>query len=235
MKSLIKNRTYIALFLIIILDLFSCKHLDNNLKSFTDDEEITTITSDNEIEFLDAIDQLNRKGGTIYIDPPVINLNINSIITIYGEPPGGIIGIRQSNGEYPRINFQNKYEFLSGINIYGSNKFIEYIIIENVPDNGLTVYGHSNIFDHVISRYNYGSGFAIYGDFNTFNYCYAYRNCDTDVFSVKADGFYIFGEKNNVFNYCFAWDNANSGLIMQEYLILLYLVIYIQEVGIMEM
>ena len=211
MKSSNKYLICTIIFLITTLELFSCKKIGNNFVSFTDDEEITTITSDNEIEFFDAIDQLNQKGGTIYIDTPVINLNINSIITINGELPGGIIGIRQSNGEYPRINFQNKYEFLSGINIYASNKFIEYIIVENVPDNGFTIYGDNNIFDHVISRYNYGSGFAIYGDFNTFNYCYAYRNCGSHMLLINVDGFYIFGEVNNVFNYCFAWDNANSG------------------------
>ena len=214
MKSFIKNRIYIALFMIGVLDLFFCKHLENNLISFTDDEEITTIYADDEHALLDAIDQLNKKGGTIYIDTPIINIYDKVSIPINGQLPGGIIGIRQSNGEYPRINFKQRTYFeesFPGINIYGSNKFIEYIIIENSPDIGVTIYGDNNILDHVISRYNYGSGFSVYGNFNTLNYCYAYRNFDTDVFSVKADGFYIFGEINNVFNYCFAWDNANSG------------------------
>ena len=214
MKSFIKNRIYVYLFLVIALDLFSCKYLENSLISFTDDEEITTIISDDEKEFLDAIDQLNKKGGTIYIDTPVINLNKKISISITGQLPGGIIGIRQPNGEYPRINFNQRVYFeetYPGINIYGSNKFIEYIIIENSPEMGVILFGDNNILDHVISRYNYGSGFSIYGSFNTLNYCYAYRNCDTDISSVKADGFYIFGEVNNVFNYCFAWDNANNG------------------------
>ena len=130
-----------------------------------------------------------------------------------GKLPGGIIGIRQENGEYPIIDFtKGNYLLLySGINIYGSNKFIEYVIIENTPDNGVSILGDNNILDHVISRYNYGSGFAIIGDFNTLNYCYAYRNNDLGTYYSMGDGFLIYGEINNIFNYCFAWDNANSG------------------------
>ena len=212
MKSLFKRLIYIVLFLGITLDMFSCKKVKNKFLSFTDDEEITTITSDSESEFVEAIEELNENGGTIYIDTPVINLKIRNTITLGGKLPGGIIGIKQENGEYPRINFiENFHELFSGINIYGSNKFIEYIIIENSPNYGLAVIGDNNILDHVISRYNYGSGFIVYGDFNTFNYCYAYRNCDGNIYSVTADGFTIIGELNNVFNYCFAWDNAKSG------------------------
>ena len=213
MKLSIKNRIYLSLFLIISLDLFSSKHLENNLISFTDDEELITITSDDELEFLNAIDQLNKKGGTIYIDTPVINLNNQTSISISGKIPGGIIGIRQSNGEYPRIQFVNRYseEIFTGFNIFGSNKFIEYIIVENSPSYGISIYGDNNILDHVISRYHYGSGFNIDGDFNILNYCYSYRNLGFGIISINGDGFNIFGEVNNVFNYCFAWDNANSG------------------------
>ena len=214
MKCSIKNSIIIALFLVNSLYFISCKNLENKLKSFTDDEEISTIYFDDEYEFLDALDQLNKNGGTIYIDTPVINIHEKVSIAINGQLPGGIIGIRQSNGEYPRINFMQRFffeEVYPGINIYGSNKFIEYVIIENSPEMGVTIFGDNNILDHVVSRYNYGSGFSVYGNFNTLNYCYSYRNGDTDIYSVKADGFYIFGEVNNVFNYCFAWDNANSG------------------------
>ena len=208
--ALNKNLIYIALFLIII-DLFSCIKLKKNLISFTDDEEITTITSDSESELLDAIEILNEKGGVIYIDTPIINLDENTIVIINGEDSGGIIGKRQSNGEYPRLNFNKISETLSGINIFGSNKFIEYIIIENVPDNGISIVGDLNIIDHVVSRYNFGSGFAVYGDFNTLNYCYSYRNCGSNINFIYADGFQIAGEINNVFKYCYAWENSDSG------------------------
>ena len=99
MKSSFKKILYLCLFL-TILNLISCKHLENNLISFTDDEEITTIYSDDELELYDAIDQLNKNGGTIYIDTPVISLKTRTSISISGKLPGGIIGIRQSNGEY---------------------------------------------------------------------------------------------------------------------------------------
>ena len=156
-----KYFNYIVFFLLITFNLFSSKNLENSFISFTDDEEIATITSDDEAEFIDAIEQLNMNGGTIYIDTPVINLERRSSISLTGKLPGGIIGIRQSNGEYPRINFVNQYfeELLPGIVIYGSNKFIEYIIIENSPDDGISLLGDNNILDHVISRYNHGSGF----------------------------------------------------------------------------
>ena len=153
-----------------------------------------------------------KKGGTIYIDTPVINLKESTLLLLDGDPPGGIIGIRQSNGEYPRIHFvqEETKDLINGIYLF-SNKFIEYMIIENSLNDGIVIIGDNNILDHVISRYNYGSGFLSFGDFNTFNYCYSYRNFDGTIFSVEADGFKISGEFNNVFNYCFAWDNGNSG------------------------
>ena len=206
----IKN--YINIFLIlIIIDFFSFRKLDKNFVSFTDDEEIITINSDNETEFVDAIEKLNEKGGTIFIDTPIINLNETTFIRISGSLSGGIIGIKQSNEEYPRINFNKENEALSGIIITGTNKFLEHIIVENAPFHGVSIIGNNNILDHVISRYNFGSGFAIRGDFNTLNYCYAYRNCGSSMYLINADGFQISGDINNVFNYCFAWDNSNSG------------------------
>ncbi len=162
-----------------------------------DDDEIITINTDDETILLLAIDELNEKGGTIYIDTPVITMKEKASFTIEGNFPGGIIGIRQLNGEYPRIHFGNSSifpELFAGINIYGSNKFIEYMIIENSINYGITVFGDNNIFDHVITRYNYGTGFLIYGNFNSFNYCYSYRNCDGSTTSISVDGFKITGE-----------------------------------------
>ena len=204
---------YTLFFLIFILKISSCKPLNKNLRLLGDDDEITTITKDDESELEAAIEILNESGGTIYIDTPIINMEKATSLTLRGNLPGGIIGIRQPNGEYPIIHFsQSKYQDLfAGINIFGSNKFIEYMIIENSVNYGISAIGNSNIFDHVISRYNFGSGFYVFGDFNSFNYCYAYRNCDANKNSVNADGFKILGEQNNVFNYCFSWDNSNSG------------------------
>ena len=209
MNSSFKNLLLIYLTLFYII---SCKPLDNKFRSLVDDDEIKTITSDSESDFLEAIEILNENGGTIYIDTPVITMSKTTTFTIGGQFPGGIIGVRQANGEYPRINFaKTKMELFNGIFIVGSNKFIEYMIIENSLNYGVALIGNNNILDHVISRYNSGSGFYVYGDFNTLNYCYSYRNCDATIYSVNADGFQILGELNNVFNYCFAWDNSNSG------------------------
>ena len=98
-------------------------------------------------EFADTIELLNKNGGIIYIDILVINLVTNNLIIIKGKLSGGIIGIRQTNGEYPRLNFiKNEDQIFFEINVYGSNKFIKYMMFENSPDNGNT--GDNNILDH---------------------------------------------------------------------------------------
>ena len=213
------NRIYTSIILVIVLALFSCKNLGNNLISLTENDTIATITTDDENEFMNAIAILNKKGGTIYIDTPVITLKNNNIVRINWDFPGGIIGIRQENGEYPRLDFSYKYlkKDFSGIEINDSNKFLKYIIIENTPYDGVSIFGHNNTLDHVISRYNYGAGFAIYGNFNKLSYCYSYRNCDFDLaaYHSYSDGFKFEGD-NNIFNYCFSWDNSNSGFNYQR-------------------
>ena len=207
-----KVTVYCYLLLIISLNVFSCKSLKNTFKSLVDDDEIATITSDNENELVEAIRILNKNGGTIYIDTPIINVR-NATLTISGTVSGGIIGIRQATGEYPRITFveSTKNRALSGLAVFGSNKFLEYLIFEHSLTFGVEIYGDNNILDHVISRYNSGSGFLIFGDFNNLNYCYSYRNFDTSPYDKNADGFRINGEISNVLNYCFGWDNFNSG------------------------
>ena len=166
-----KTPIYVFLFLIITLDLFSCKPIENKYRSFADDDEIATITTDDEKALLTALDTLTTKGGTIYIDTPVITIT-NSTLSILGTISGGIIGVRQSSGEYPRISFlgSNNLKGLSGLTIIGSNKFLEYLIIEHSLTNGVQVLGSNNIFDHVISRYNGGAGFYLVGNFNILNY-----------------------------------------------------------------
>ena len=215
MKNPFKGKInfFTIIFLIFTLDLFSCKTFKNKLRSLGDDDEIITITEDDGALLELAIEELSELGGTIYIDTPIINIKGPAQLHINGDLPGGIIGIRQPNGEYPIIHFgqPKQYELFEGIIIYGSNKFIEYMIIENSIRYGVSIFGDNNILDHVISRYNRGSGFLVYGNFNSFNYCYSYRNCDGSIFFVSADGFEIVGEQNNVFNYCFAWDNSNNG------------------------
>ena len=101
-----EKRKYTILFLLIIVDCFYSIQINNNFISFTDHEEITTITSDDETEFINAVNILNENGGTIYIDTPVINFIKRYVIEIEDDFTGGIIGIKQSNGEYPRFSFK---------------------------------------------------------------------------------------------------------------------------------
>ena len=215
MKSLIKNLVYTILIMTITFNLFSCKKLVdssvNEFKSFIDSREIDIINSDDESRLMDAIEKLQTNVGTIYINITVINIKENSIINMTGFLSGVIIGMKQENGEYPRINFINKNGSHSGINIIGSNKYIQFIIIENAHGNGISILGNYNNLNQVVSRYNYGSGIVVFGDYNYINYCYSYRNCDATINSVNADGFRIYGDRDNIFNFCFAWDNANSG------------------------
>ena len=208
------NIIYSIIIMANVLAIFSSRNLGNNLISFTEDDIISTIISDNETEFMNAVAILNKKGGIIYIDTPVISLKKNNIVRINWDFPGGIIGIKQENGEYPRLDFTYKYlkKDFSGVEINDSNKLLKNIIIEHTPYDGVMIFGDNNTLDHVISRYNYGAGFAIYGNFNKLNYCYSYRNWNFDLasYSSSADGFKIEGD-NNIFTYCFSWDNSNSG------------------------
>ena len=76
MKSKLKNLIFFYFFLSIFINIniFSCKFVNKKLNSFVDDDEIATITSDSESELIEALDILYEKGGTIYIDTPVINI-----------------------------------------------------------------------------------------------------------------------------------------------------------------
>ena len=157
------------------------KTLEN--QSFEEEEDIiTTITNDNESALRDALLILWKFGGIIYIDTPVINIKNKESLSIKGSYEGGIIGIKQSNGEYPRLNFKEQRDtssllYMAGIILIGSNKIINNIIIENAGTTGIYINGQKNTIDHVISRYNGQSGFYLSPecDFNTFNYCFSYR------------------------------------------------------------
>ena len=61
----------IFLLLLITIDSIPCK----NLISFATDTTIATITSDSEQDLVNAVAKLNKSGGIIYIDTPVINIS----------------------------------------------------------------------------------------------------------------------------------------------------------------
>ena len=217
MRSSFRQLLSIFLLLLITLDSVPCKFLKENLVSLADASAIATITKDSESELLEAIKTLNKSGGTIYINTPVINISTTSTIKISGSIAGGLVGIKLSDGTYPRLDFRKARDAGStarGISITGTNQYIKYLIIENSGDNGIFISGAKNTIDHVIARYNNDSGIQLSNeaDSNIINYCYSYRNCDVNNYGGNADGFAPkLGATNTVFNYCYAWDNSDDG------------------------
>ena len=214
MKSIIKRIILIYIFFILSLNYSSSKLLENN-----EEDIITTIREDDESALRDALLILWKFGGIIYIDTPVINIKEQTSLTIQGTLEGSIIGVQQSNGEYPILNFKEQRDsvtllYMSGIILTGSNKIIKNIIIENAGTTGMYVAGQKNTFDHIITRYNGQSGIYLAPDTDTniFNYCYSYRNFHFLENNLIADGFTVeIGGINNVFNNCFAWENSQNG------------------------
>ena len=174
---------------------------------------ITTITSNNSSALVNAVKTLNSSGGTIYIDTPVIE--VSSAIKISTSKAGAIVGVRQSDGTYPRLDFtKNRSSGSRGITVSGSNQLIQGLIVENAGDNGIWVSGSDNNIEHVIARYNGDSGIQLSNaaDGNKLVGCYSYRNCDIATYGANADGFAPkLGASNTVFEYCYAWDNSDDG------------------------
>ena len=184
--------------------------------SITFSEDILDIiNSDNENILREAIKKQNINGGIIYINTTIINIKEESSIDIKGDAPGGIIGIKQPSGEYPIISFEESRKIGSfySLNVYGSNKYIKYLIIEKSGTNGIKISGKNHLFEHVISRYNQYAGIYLdsQANSNTFNYCFSYRNCDLKGSGKNGNGFYSNGAMNNNFNHCYSWDNSNNG------------------------
>ena len=217
MKKTCKSLFSIIFVFLITLDSVPCKFLKSNIITLAEDDAITTITKDSESELLEAIKTLNEKGGTIYINTPVISISTKSTIKLTGTIAGGIVGVKLSDGTYPRIDFTKARDAGStarGFTISGTNQFIKYLIIENSGDNGIWVNGAKNLIDHVIARYNNDSGIQLSdnADSNTVNHSYSYRNCDVSNYGANADGFAPkLGATNTIFNYCFSWDNSDDG------------------------
>ena len=213
------SQTIFSFFLVLFLfQYISPKFLEN--QSFSEEEDvIATITEDDENALREALLILWKSGGIIYIDTPEINIKKQESLSIKGTYEGGIVGIKQENGEYPRLNFKEQRDsvtllYMSGISITGSNKLIKNLIIENAGTTGISISGQKNIIDHVITRYNGQSGIYLSPetDSNTLNYCYSYRNFHFLENRLVADGFTVeIGGINNVFNNCFAWENSQNG------------------------
>ena len=125
---------------------------------------IATITRNSESDLLAGIKKVNSNGGTVYINTPIISISSTSTINLSSSKSGGIIGIKQSDGTYPRIDFsnaRNKGSTSRGITISGSNKYFKYIIIEHTGDNCIWISGSKNTLDHIITRYNNDTGIQL--------------------------------------------------------------------------
>jgi hypothetical protein len=176
---------------------------------------VKTITSNSESDLVAAIKTVNSSGGTIYINTPEIS--IKSALKLSATKAGAIVGVQQSDGTYPRLNFKSARDAGStarGLTVSGSNQLIQNLIIENAGDNGIWVSGAKNTIEHVIARYNNDSGIQLSDNANgnTLRYCYSYRNCDVKTYGANADGFAPkLGATNTVFEYCFSWDNSDDG------------------------
>ena len=188
----------------ICLDAFPCK----NLVSFA--TTIATITSDNDKELEDAISKLNKSGGIIYIDTPIIHVSSKSPLKILsGSIEGGIIDKQQPDGSYPVIEFTHAVSTNSRLEISCSNQFLKYLIIQN-SWKGIWLTGSKNTLEHI---YNFDSGFQISDNAisNTLNYCYSYRNINFPNFGANDSGFFLKPDSSQtVFNYCFSFDNSNK-------------------------
>ena len=96
-------------------------------------DAIAIITNDDEKSLRHFIKIINQNGGIIYINTPIINIIKISKLELTDIHNGGIIGLKQSNNEYPIIDFKNSRDKKEGkgiraINITGSNKFLKYLI-----------------------------------------------------------------------------------------------------------
>ena len=181
--------------------------------------KVATITSNSESALKSALSTINSSGGTVYINTPIIEVSSSSTaLKLSGTKAGAIVGVRQSDGSYPVINFEKARDAGStkrGITISGKNQLIQNIVIEGAGDNGIIIDGGSNnTLEHVIARYNGDTGIQLSNNAsnNVLRYCYSYRNCDVATYGANADGFAPkLGAKGTTFEYCFSWDNSDDG------------------------
>ena len=193
------NKKYYKNFFIIFLLNIISSIISINTNVLSEEDIIYRIKADNESEFRYAVEQLNKIGGIIIIDTPMININIDSTIEIGGNLEGGIIGLKQINDEYPQINFKNVRDVSNPkaiskamISITGSNKFLKYLIVENSACYGINISGKKTILDHIIARYNNFPGISLYkSEDTTLNYCYSYRNFGRNSYGELGAGFLL--------------------------------------------
>jgi len=184
-------------------------------------------------ELLAAARTLANSGGIIYVNARRLSgterLNLNST----AGNSISIIGLRQSDGTYPVIDyttFRNEKVGSTGgslvasgddgvgFRITGSHYTVKNLIIEKAPDNAIQIKGtgaNHNTVENCILRYNNDTGLQISGgaSHNRIRFVYSYRNCDVYTRGGNADGFApkLEARTGNTFYGCYCWENSDDG------------------------
>jgi len=165
-------------------------------------------------------------GGKVYVSGTSISCD-GQLALSASNANVQIIGVRNSDGTYPVLDFtpfmksyigKKSSDSAVGIRISGSKYTIKNLIIEHAPDNGIQIKGSSagnNTVSNCIVRYNNDAGLQVTaGAYNNkVEYVCSYRNCDVYTRGGNADGFApkLGAGKGNTFTYCYAWDNSDDG------------------------
>lgn len=180
-----------------------------------------------------AVSKLASTGGTIYVDAKEISCDSQLALSSTKGKTISIIGVKQSDGTYPVLNFKPMRDSMIGssagslkasgdsavgVRITGSNYVLKNLIIEKAGDNGIQIKGSSannNTVENCIVRYNNDAGVQITNgaSYNTMRFVYSYRNCDVYTLGGNADGFApkLGATTGNTFYGCYAWDNSDDG------------------------
>ena len=207
----------------------------------TGGSDSSTDTSSNSVtvtsfsDLVSAVDKMAKTsgGGTVYVNTKTIKATAQLALSSTKGNPVAIVGVKQSDGTYPVIDFSSfrdstvgstgkslskSSDSHVGIRITGTNYTIKNLIIQKAPDNGIQIKGSSagkNTVENCIVRYNNDAGIQITdGAYsNTMKYVYSYRNCDVYTLGGNSDGFApkLGTGKGNTFYGCYAWDNSDDG------------------------
>lgn len=178
-------------------------------------------------ELVSAISQAEAAGGgKVYVQGTSISCTAQIALSA-SNANVSIIGLKNSNGTYPVLDFASfRSSYIGnstsdgqvGIRITGSGYTLKNLIVQKAPDNGIQIKGSSagnNTVEDCIVRYNNDAGLQITSGAynNTIRFVYSYRNCDVYTLGGNADGFApkLAAGNGNTFYGCYAWDNSDDG------------------------
>lgn len=194
-----------------------------------------TNTVNNFTDLVSAVKAMANQsgGGTVYIDAKTLDCNAQLALNSTKGNPVSIVGVKQSDGTYPVLDFtslrNSKVGSVAGslkassddgvgVRISGSNYTVKNLIIEKAADNGIQIKGsnaNNNTVENCIVRYNNDAGVQITNGAsnNAIKFVYSYRNCDVYTRGGNSDGFApkLGATTGNTFYGCYAWDNSDDG------------------------